>query len=111
MVNEVAARVGHRNGQMLQYWLADLYAALTARSSQRRDWRLAKLRSILETAVTQEPPPSGEAVATGAGVTPSHLRTLFPNLWLQVVARHATYRKQQNERNRHGFQETVRRIA
>jgi hypothetical protein len=110
-VNEVAARVGHRNGQMLQYWLADLYAALAARSSRRRDWRLAKLQSILETAVTQEPPPSGEAVATGAGITPGHLRTLFPNLWLQVVARHATYRKQQNERNRHGFQETVRRIA
>jgi len=96
---------------MLQYWFPDLYAALAARSSQRREWQLAKLQSILEAAVTQEPPPSGEAVAAGAGVTSGHLRTLFPDLWREVVARHATHRKQQNAQKRHGFQETVRGIA
>jgi hypothetical protein len=110
-VKEVAARVGHRSGAMLHYWFPDLYAALAARASRRRDWRLAKLQSFLETAVTQEPPPSGEAVAAGVGVTSGYLCKLFPDLWREVVARHARYRMQQNAQKRHGFQETVRGIA
>ncbi len=72
---------------------------------------MAKVQSFLEAAVKQEPPPSGEAVSFGAGVTSGHLRNLFPDHWRKVVARHAAYKKQQNARNRHGFQETVRRIA
>jgi len=110
-IREVANRSGNRNGQTLRRWFPDLYGALAARATRRRDWWLAKVQSFLEAAVKQEPPPSGEAVSFGAGVTSGHLRNLFPDHWRKVVARHAAYKKQQNARNRHGFQETVRRIA
>jgi len=110
-VKEVAKRVGHRSGQMLRLWFPDLYRALAARASQRRDWRLANIRAVLEVAVTQEPPPSGEAVAAKAGVTSSYLRDLFPCLWRELVARHATFRSQSYAKNRQRFQEEARRIA
>jgi hypothetical protein len=110
-IKEVANRIGHRNGQTLRTWFPDLYGALAARSSRRRDWWLAKMQSFLEAVVTQEPPPSGKAVAASAGVVIGHLRTLFPNLWRELVARHTTYKGQEGVKNRRGFQETVRRIA
>ncbi len=110
-IRGVANRVGHRNGQTLRTWFPDLYGALAARASRRRDWWLANIRSVLEAAVTQEPPPSGDAVAAGAGVASSQLRTLFPDLWRELVARHTTYKGQEGARNRREFQETVRRIA
>lgn len=69
------------------------------------------MQSFLEAAVTQEPPPSGGAVAAGAGVASGHLRTLFPDLWRELVARHTTYKGQEGAWNRRGFQETVRGIA
>ncbi|MGH9631726.1 MAG: hypothetical protein ACRD7E_25750 [Bryobacteraceae bacterium] len=96
---------------MLRLWFPDLYGAMAARASRRRDWWLAKVQSFLEKAIIQEPPPSGEAVATGAGVSSGHLRTLFPDLWRELVARHTTYKRQEGAKNRRGFQETVRRIA
>jgi hypothetical protein len=110
-IKEVANRIGHRNGQTLRTWFPDLYGALAGRASRRRDWWLAKVQSFLEAAVTQEPPPSGEAVAAGAGVAIGHLRTLFPDLWRELVARHTTYKGQEGAKHRRGFQETVRRIA
>jgi TniQ len=109
-VKDVANRAGH-SPQMLRTWFPDLYDALSARAPRRRNWWLAKVHSFLEAAVTQEPPPSGEAVASGAGVASRHLRKLFPNPWRELVARHAAHKRQEGARNRREFQETVRGIA
>jgi hypothetical protein len=109
-IKEVAKRVALRSCQM-RIWFPDLYRALAARASQRRNWWLAKIRSVLEAMVVEEPPPSGRAAAARAGVAHSHLCKLFPELWCELVARHATYKKHEKARSRHTFQAEVRRIA
>src|SRR5437867_8068448 len=82
-----------------------------ARSARRRDWWLAKIRSVLEVMAVEEPPPSGRAAAARAGVSRSHLCELFPDLWRDLIGRHATYKKYENARSRQAFQAEVRRIA
>lgn len=96
---------------MLRIWFPDLYRGLAARASQRRDWWLAKIRSVLEAMAVEEPPLPAEVAAARAGVTCRHLRKLFPDLWCELVARHATYKKDENARSRNAFQAEVRRIA
>jgi hypothetical protein len=110
-VKEVAKRAGLRSGQMLRMWFPDLYRALAARASRRRDWWLAKIQSILEAMAVEEPPPSGKAAAARAGVAGSHIRKLFPDLWRELVAQYATNKKQENANSRDAFQIEVRRIA
>ena len=95
----------------MRVWFPDLYRALAARASQRRDWWLAKVRSVLEAMAVEEPPPSGRAAATRAGVSRSHLCELFPELWRELVARHATYKKHEKANSRDALQTEVRRIA
>lgn len=59
----------------------------------------------------EEPPPPAEAAAARVGITYSHLRKLFPDLWRELVTRHATYKKDENARRRDAFRAEVRRIA
>ena len=95
----------------MRVWFPDLYRALAARASQRRDWWLAKIRSVLEAMAVEEPPASGRAAAARAGVARSHLCELFPELWRELVAQHATYKKHENAKSREAIQAEVRRIA
>jgi hypothetical protein len=110
-VKEVAKRAGHRSGQTLRIWFPDLYRALADRASRRREWWLARIRSVLEAMAVEEPPPSGKAAAARAGVAHHHICRLFPDLWRELGARHVTHKKQENARNRHAFQSEVCRVA
>jgi hypothetical protein len=109
-VKAVEKRVGVQSGQM-QIWFPDLYPAVAARASRRRDWWLAGIRSVLERMAAEEPPPPAKAAAARTGVAHGHLCNLFPDLWRELVARHATYKKDENARRRAAFQAEVRRIA
>jgi hypothetical protein len=109
-IKEVARRAGVRSGQ-IRIWFPDLYRGLAVRSSRRREWWLAKIRSVLEEMAVEDPPPRTKAASTRTGVAHGHLRTLFPDLWRELVARHAAYKKEENARRRHEIQAEVCRIA
>jgi len=72
---------------------------------------LAKIRSVLEAMTVEEPPPPAKVAAARTGVAHSHLRTVFPDLWHELVARYATYKKDENAKRRQQLQAKVRRIA
>jgi len=110
-IKELAKRIGHRGGSTLRLWFPDLYGVLAERSSHRRDSRLAQIQSVLETAVKEEPPPSGESVAARIGVTSSHLSKLFPEIWRELVARYAIHKRSEHAKNRHLFLQQVRNVA
>jgi len=67
--------------------------------------------SILRVACTEEPPPSGRAVAARLRSHRGHLKKTFPEVWQLILQRHAQYRKQEVSRKRAAFAERVRRIA
>jgi hypothetical protein len=110
-VGEVVARIGHRNGSTLRRWFPDLYRALAIRAPQRHDWSLRAKRLLLEQAAIEEPPLSGRSVAERIGTDSGYLRTLFPAIWRQIVARHAEYRQREAAKDRDEFAEEARGIA
>lgn len=109
-VKEVEKRLGVQATQM-RTWFPDLYPAFVARARRRRDWRLAGIRSVLEKMAVEEPPPPAKAAAVRTGVARGYLCELFPDLWRELVARHAAHKKDENARRRAAFQAEVRRIA
>jgi hypothetical protein len=95
----------------LQRRFPGLYRELAVRSAQRRYRRREETESGLRTACTDEPPPSGRAVAARLGSHRGHLKKTFPKLWELILQRHAEYQKQEISRKRTAFAERVRRIA
>ncbi len=88
-----------------------LYRELAIRSAQRRYRRREETESGLRAACTEEPPPSGRAVAARLRSHRGHLRKTFPEIWQLILQRHAQYRKQELSRKQAVFAETVRSIA
>jgi hypothetical protein len=66
---------------------------------------------VLQAACTEDPPPSGHALAARLGTNRTALGKAFPEIWGIIVYRHAEYQKQQASRKRAAFAERVRRIA
>jgi hypothetical protein len=95
----------------LQRRFPDLYRKLALRSAQRRYRRREETESGLRVACTEEPPPSGRAVAARLRSHRGHLKKTFPEVWQLILQRHAQYRKQEVSRKRAAFAERVRRIA
>ena len=110
-VHQVVARIGLRNGSTLWRWFPDLHRVLAARAERRHEWSWHAKRLLLEQVVIEEPPPSGRSVAERIGTDSGYLRTLFPALWREIVARHAEYRQREAAKHRAEFAEEARRIA
>jgi hypothetical protein len=88
-----------------------LYRELAVRSAQRRYRRREETESGLRAACTEEPPPSGRAVAAKLRSHRGHLKKTFPEVWQLILQRHAEYQKQEVSRRRAAFGERIRRIA
>jgi hypothetical protein len=88
-----------------------LYRELAVRSAQRRYRRREETESGLRAAYTEEPPPSGRAVAARLGSHRGHLKKTFPEIWQLILQRHGEYQKQEVSRRRAAFGERIRRIA
>src|SRR5215469_1912166 len=60
---------------------------------------------------TEEPPPSGRAVAAKLRSHRGHFKKTFPEVRQLILQRHAEYQKQEVSRMRAAFGEEIRRIA
>jgi hypothetical protein len=82
-----------------------LYREMAARSAQRRYRKREARKAFLESACTEEPPPSGHTLAARLGTNRAHLKRVFPEIWQVVLRRHAEYRKQEALRKHAAFAE------
>ena len=92
-------------------WFPDLYKALASRSSERVETRREKQKALLTAALSEYPPLSGKALALKAGVSQSHLKTLFPQLMQAISARYSAHRNRLRTEVRASFRQQVRLIA
>lgn len=94
-----------------QRWFPDLYKALANRSLERVKTRREKRKALLTAALSEDPPLSGKALALRAGVSQSHLKTLFPKLMQAISARYSAHRNRLRTEARTSRRQQVRLIA
>jgi transcriptional regulator with XRE-family HTH domain len=92
-------------------WFRRIWKLLAMRSFEERKQRLRLREEMVRAALSEEPPISGNRLASRMGVTAEHLRERFPQLMRAVAIRYAAYISQQHAERREAFRQQVRRAA
>ena len=106
-LTELARRLGCTTGA-LQYRFPDLCQKLIAKLPERKLFMREQQRSVIQFALTEQPPPSIGCVAGRIGLCPRRLRALYPDLYPELQRRYHELKRRLAEEKREAFRSEIR---
>jgi plasmid stability protein len=110
-LKQVAHRLGYKAGRPYNRHFSPLFKRVAARVRSDLQQQKNKIRSVLEAALKEEPPPLMHTIARRVGLTRSYLTALFSDLWQRLGARSKVHRMQESARKREMLQQEAREIT
>lgn len=108
---QVAIRIGFSGASVLKVHAPGLYEKLKKHRQAYEERCRLDLRSRLEAALVQNPPPSLTAVYSRLGVTESIVSTSFPELRQAIGTRHLQYQQLQSRQRRDALRVEIREVV
>jgi len=105
-LTELARRLGCTTGA-LQYRFPDLCQKLIAKLPERKLFMREQQRSVIQFALTEQPPPSIGCVAGRIGLCPRRLRALYPDLCPELQRRYHELKRRLAEEKREAFRSEI----
>ncbi len=107
----VARRLGLKNEGRIYYHFPDLAQAITDRRRNYLQTVREQVKTALETALTQVPPPSIRQVARNTRQSLTNLNRLYPDLCRQVAAHRIKYLHERAVKNREKRKAVIKQVV
>src|SRR5208282_1058314 len=108
---QVAHGLGYKSTRPYERYFPSLLKTVAAHARNHRQQQKSQIRSVLEAALKEDPPPLMQTVARRVGLTRGYLTELFSGLWQRLGARSKEHRMREAERKRQMLRREAREIA